>query len=306
LPVRQGKWNVLSSRARDLSDLHWPDQIFTYDCRDRLLTAASSDMSFAQTYLWDGNDNLRSIRGGGNPTTDYFYDGHNLLTSIATNGQAVHSYQYDPRGLPAARDGSPIGLDSADRLASLGSSGTFTYDGANRRLKSVVGGTTTYFAYTADGRLMWTYDPSVAMGTSYVYIGSRLVALNGDNGSRVLGDSSAPVQLGNHWYFSGYACSTGVPEPIAVRLYTNDSQHQLVGSFMADVPSDDDVHVACKTSAQHGFHIELTDALRQTFQGRALIAYGVDYYDGSEGHVPHSEFTMPDPDVVALPDGASL
>lgn len=281
-------------RARDLSSVHGPDQSFTYDGRDRLLTATASDTQDIETYTWDGNDNLRSVRTF-NTSTDYLYDNRNLPASVVTNGQLVHSYQYDPQGMLALRDDEPMGLDAASRVEWFGSKGKFTYDAANRRIKSVVGGVTTYFAYTADGRLMWTYDTGIAKGTGYVYLGSRLVALSGDNGSRVLGDSSAPVQNGDYWYYSGFVCSSGVAAPIAVRLYTNDSDHLLVGSYMADQPSNDGVRATCKTSTPHGFRIELTDALRQAYQGRGLIAYGVDYYDGSEGHIFHSEIQMPAP-----------
>jgi len=51
---------------------------------------------------------------------------------------------------------------------------SFTYDGFNRRVKSAKSGSTAYYHYSQDGKLL--FSESNGVWKNYIYIGSRLIA----------------------------------------------------------------------------------------------------------------------------------
>ncbi|KAF1007658.1 MAG: tRNA(Glu)-specific nuclease WapA [Luteibacter sp.] len=156
----------------DLATTGQRTKTFGYDGLDRLVSAKSS-LWGDESYAYDALNNIAAIVLNGSQRT-YSYDSANRLQSIAS-GTAITTFAYDKRGNATAKDAVPRRFDLGNRLVdTMGQS--MRYDAAGRRVKLSRGTKDTYYAYTANGRLMWEYDPATETGKDYVYAANKLVA----------------------------------------------------------------------------------------------------------------------------------
>lgn len=159
-------------------------KIMSYDGLDRLVSATASNLWGTESYAYDTLDNIRSLSNAGGTNT-YNYDPSNLLVSITNGAAQVHAFRYDGRGNLAGRDGANLNFDQANRLVSIDGKGSYTYDAAGHRVKKVTPAGTTYYAYSAEGKLMWEYQASTGAGTDYIYLSKKLIAKHSGDGSGV-------------------------------------------------------------------------------------------------------------------------
>lgn len=183
----------------------------TYDGLNRLRTATASALWGTETYTYDAKNDITSI-GNGTASSTYAYNPLNQLASIS--GASSHSFAYDARGNVTSRDGQAMVYDIANRLLSVTGKGEYMYDAAGRRVKNTTPTAKTYYAYNADGTLMWEFDPATGQGTDYVHLGKKLVASR-KNGSVSTGvptlTAPATAQTGANYTVSwtAVAGSTG-------------------------------------------------------------------------------------------------
>lgn len=145
----------------------------TYDGLNRLLSATAPSLWGTETYTYDAKNDITSIANG-TATNTYTYNAQNQLASIT--GATTRGFTYDARGNAVNRDGQAMVFDLANRLMSVQNKGEYMYDAAGRRVKSTTPTAKTYYAYNADGTLMWEYDPASGEGTNYIHLGKKLVA----------------------------------------------------------------------------------------------------------------------------------
>ncbi|SEM54414.1 YD repeat-containing protein [Luteibacter sp. UNCMF331Sha3.1] len=163
--------NANVEAIENVTDLH-RSRTMTYDGLNRL-SSSSSDLWGTESYTYDERNNLASIVNGASVNT-YRYDDRNRLDSIV--GTSPHSFAYDERGNVVNRDGQAFAFDLANRLLAFSTTGHFMYDASGRRVKSVTTDDTTYYAYNSAGTLVWEYNPRSGEGTSYIHLGTKLVA----------------------------------------------------------------------------------------------------------------------------------
>ncbi len=175
-------------------------QIFTYDELDRLKTAratgGSGGIYITQTYSYNQIGNLLN-NGDGALTYDAQLPScpDNALNkshaAVSSHGN-TRTYCYDANGNQVRRtiSGSISNLtyDAENRLTTVSgaTSASFTYDGDGNRVKSVMGGVTTYYV---GNYFEWT--GSTTSMVKYYYAGSQRVAMR-------KGSSTLHFLLGDH------------------------------------------------------------------------------------------------------------
>lgn len=246
-----------------------------YDARDRLVDVAGSASAY-EFYSYDGLDRLVSATLQGGNTT-YTFDSRNALAN-ASSMSGQHTYAYDMRGNPVLRDNVAYTFDAADHLLSIGNQAAYTYDAAGRRAKSVTPLGTTYHAYDLAGRLMWEYDPATAVGTRFMYIDHKLIAMASVSGSRVIGHVDGVVTSGSDAWLQGWACAVAFPSSISVNAYAGDPANGGValGTFVANVASEPALQSSCYANGSAWrFRIALSDDARSRYAGRPLFVRGL-------------------------------
>jgi YD repeat-containing protein len=173
-----GNGNVAS--IRDLTAGEQRSKSMGYDGLNRLRTARADNLWGTESYTYDALNNIRSLSNGSGTST-YNYDGANLLANITNGGAVLHSFQYDARGNTVGKDGQALDFDLANRLRSIPGKGTYIYDASGRRVRKITPAGTTYYAYNSAGQLMWEMDPASRLGSSYVYLGKKLIAKSTEN-----------------------------------------------------------------------------------------------------------------------------
>lgn len=153
-------------------------QSYTYDMLNRLETAnENGGTSWKQKFLYDRYGNRRIDPSAANTSSDLV--GPNPVFSEASNRivpQTGEQYQYDKAGnLTRGREGQTYNFDGDHRMTSFNGGASqggasYIYDGDGRRVKKVVGNTTTVFVYDAMGRLAAEYSsaPPTTNGTLYL------------------------------------------------------------------------------------------------------------------------------------------
>jgi RHS repeat-associated protein len=154
---------------------------YTYDNRDQLLTANSTDPAIPrESYAYDPNGNRTSMAGTSSGyvigkdnrlmsdgTFNYVYDKQgNLIrrTEIATG--KVREFQWDDRNrLTAVIDKDPNG--------NITQQVTCTYDALDRRISETVGSTVTYFVYDGSNILLAFVDSDGPTGPNPTVLTER-------------------------------------------------------------------------------------------------------------------------------------
>ena len=98
------------------------------------------------------------------------------LKSISSSGGKAKAYgyfNYDTRGNIIHNSHFSMSYNLANQMTAANGF-SFTYDGFNRRVKSAKSGSTAYYHYSQDGKLL--FSESNGVWKNYIYIGSRLIA----------------------------------------------------------------------------------------------------------------------------------
>jgi RHS repeat-associated protein len=173
---------------------------YTYDNLGRLVTSnQTSNGSSAQrrfgydrwgnrTGMWDatsGGNQIQTIvlqQSGGAPT--------NQLQSVTTSGVSKN-YTYDAAG-NVTNDGThTYQYDAENRIVSVDAAVTaiYSYDHNNRRIKTVVGSTTTHFVWEGSQVIAEHDGAAGSVIVDYLYSGARMIATVVNGVSRyVVGD----------------------------------------------------------------------------------------------------------------------
>jgi YD repeat-containing protein len=269
------------TQITDESGANQRSKSMSYDGLNRLVSATAGQLWGTESYTYDTLNNIRTLTNSSGTNT-YNYDGSNLLVSISNAGAPLHAFQYDARGNTSGKDGQALTFDLANRLTSIPGKGAYTYDAAGRRVKKVAPQGTTYYAYNAAGQLMWEYDAASTNGTSYIYLGKKLLASKKGVTSKVIGNIDGISSDNNS--VNGWACSTGLPQSIDVHLYVGGPAG--TGTFLravtANVASEAAVQQACHGSGSaYRFSISLAEADKVTYYGQALFIHGISPVGGS-------------------------
>jgi len=140
----------------------------TYDKADRILTSIASGQWGSAVYSYDelGNRTLKSET----LTTNYTFDSSNRLATAAPPSGATAFEQYPNLTLT---------WDSAGRLTSTSDGAAYLYEGRGRRVQKSDASGTTLYHYDAAGRVIAETRPDGTKLRDYVYLGNRLVAVDG-------------------------------------------------------------------------------------------------------------------------------
>ena len=191
----------LPSRMADMKGttrLAWFD--YTYDDNANIKSILDgTDSGYNLTNLtYDGLDRLKSTTGGSKAgSTSISYDAlgnitrldtlnrsliysidsnQNRLKSVSSSGSKAKAYgyfNYDTRGNIIHNSHFSMSYNLANQMTAANGF-SFTYDGFNRRVKSAKSGSTAYYHYSQDGKLL--FSESNGVWKNYIYIGSRLIA----------------------------------------------------------------------------------------------------------------------------------
>ncbi len=154
-------------------------QRFGYDSLSRMITATATggnDGIYSQSFSYNEIGNLMT-----RDSYDYWYNNaahRHAVASLSTGGTPVNSYGYDPNGNQTTRtlngSVSTLTYDHENRLTAVSgaASASFVYDGDGNRVKSVMGGVTTYYI---GNYFEWT--GSTATMVKYYYAGGQRVAM---------------------------------------------------------------------------------------------------------------------------------
>lgn len=266
-----------------------------YDGLNRLVSATAGQLWGTESYTYDTLNNIRTLTNSGGTNT-YTYDGRNLLVSITNGATQAHSFVYDARGNTVTKDSDTLTFDLANRLTAMPNKGaSYTYDAAGRRVKKVTPAGITYYAYNAAGQLMWEYDNASTNGTSYIYVGKKLIASTKDITSKVIGNIDGLSSDNNS--LLGWACSTGRPQSIDVHLYVGGPAGTGTALHVAtaNLASETGVQQACHaTGTAYRFAIPISEADKVTYYGQPLYVHGISPVGGSNNTIAGSgQVTMP-------------
>jgi len=133
------------------------------------------------TYSYDALGNVRTKTEGGRALV-MSYDSKNRLASHTDTGGPNRMLNYDARGNVTQLGGLFFTYDRSDQPTYISgtASGTYRYDGHNRRVKAVVDGKTIYNVYDASGTLV--HIDAVTDGKKTDYIG-KFVRIKTENGT---------------------------------------------------------------------------------------------------------------------------
>jgi RHS repeat-associated protein len=244
--------NVVSQTMTALSQT----QTYSYDHVNRL-TQVSESSGWNQTYGYDpyGNRNygyssapdylpvqVPNISTGNNKiaATNYNYDAAGNLTQGLGSGGSPKTYTYD----------------AENRLTNFNGEATYVYDGDGRRVKKMVGSTTsTVYAYDAMGQLVAEYSnatPSIG-GTQYItadHLGSTRVVTNASGGVVSRHDflpfgETIPTGIGGRSSTMGYEQPDGINQKFTAKERDSESgldyflaryHGSMMGRFMSPDP----------------------------------------------------------------------
>jgi len=154
------------------------NRTYAYDGIGRL--TSSSGPWGSGTYSYDALGNIRTKTEGGRALV-MSYDAKNRLVSHTDTGGPNRTLNYDNRGNVTQLGGLFFTYDKSDQPTYISgtASGTYRYDGHNRRVKAVVDGKTIYNVYDQSGTLV--HIDAVTDGKKTDYIG-KFVRIKTENG----------------------------------------------------------------------------------------------------------------------------
>lgn len=251
---------------------------FIYDGLDRLTQAQAPGLWGTENYSYDPLNNIRSRTTAGQAFT-YNYDAINRLSNVAQGASAIVSYQYDSRGNVSNRNGVSLNFDAKNQLLSVAGYDSYSYDANARRvLKAPFNGAApTYYAYTADGQLLYQFDASTTKSMDYIYLGKKLLARSESYASSIRGNiDGVSIDGAGNASVTGWACSSGSTQSVNVDLYLGSASGTYIGRYAANQSSEAAVASACGVaSGSFRFSIPLTVSTRSQYAGQGIYLYGI-------------------------------
>ena len=148
----------------------------TYDGLDRLKTTTGGAKAGSTSVNYDALGNITSLNTL-NRTLSYAIDNNlNRISSVSSSGSNAKAYgyfNYDTRGNITHNSHFSMSYNLANQMTAANGL-SFTYDGYNRRVKSTKSGSTSYYHYSQDGKLLFSEENGV--WKNYIYLGNRLIA----------------------------------------------------------------------------------------------------------------------------------
>ena len=200
------------------------------------MTATISGVAKNQSYSYDTVGRLKSASGWGGWTQNYSYDRWGNRTAVAgTNSQTVGiqtatnrissvnsvNYMYDAAGELKSDGQHSYQYDGEGRIAKvdLGATATYSYDTANRRVKSVTQAGTTYYVWEGS-QVIAEYSNAQQSGTGGVryYHQDRLST------RMITNESGAVVGTQDHLPYGEDIGTSGVPEKHRFTTYERDAE----------------------------------------------------------------------------------
>lgn len=275
------------------------DKTLSYDGLNRLTQAQASALWGAESYTYDVLNNLTSRTFQGQSII-YGYDLLNHLTSIAYDGGATTSLGYDTRGNIINKNGNTLAFDAKNQLMNAPGFASYAYDADGRRVlkQAANGGLSTYYFYTHSGRLLYQYDEDLAKGTSYIYLGNKLIARNERYESAIRGQvDGVVIDSNDNAVINGWACSTGLTQSIQVQVYVGgpSGRGALMGVYGANQASEPAVATECGVSnGSFRFSIPLSATVRSDHVEEKIYIYGLSPVGNSNDELGNSgEFIVP-------------
>ncbi|MCF2910373.1 RHS repeat-associated core domain-containing protein [Pseudoalteromonas sp. DL2-H2.2] len=152
----------------------------TYDGLNRLKETTGGTKAGSSSMSYDGFGNITKYTSL-NRNLDYTYDyTKNRLTSVSGVSGKYSKFDYDSKGNITHNGLFSLTFNQAGRIAAARGF-SYKYDGHHRRVyQSDNGG--SYSVYTQDGTLIYREKGTSieGNGTSYIYLGSKLIAKYGD------------------------------------------------------------------------------------------------------------------------------
>lgn len=147
---------------------------YGYDDLDRLTSASKTGMTLGYSYDANGN---RLTETGSSASTFSVAANSNRLSS--TSGALVRTYGYDDAGNTTSFTGVSFTYNSRGRMKSSTKGGVtahYAYNGLGQRVKKYLLGTSSYFVYDEEGRLLGEYNNTGGLTQEAVWMGDTPIA----------------------------------------------------------------------------------------------------------------------------------
>src|SRR5947208_2002762 len=211
---------------------------YSYDALYRLISATTNgsgnypQWGLSWSYDRYGNRTAQTVTAGSAYS-------NSVTVNTSTNQIVGPPYAYDANGNMTNDGSNSLVYDAENRLLSAtngGSSGSYSYNGKNLRVKKGSGSTTTVYIFSGS-RVIAEYDNGAAVGSpsrEYIYSGSHLLAKMDSSGTkyyhqdhlsnRLVTDSSgnAVAQLGTYPYGDSWYNATN--DKLFFTSYDRDSE----------------------------------------------------------------------------------
>lgn len=233
---------------------------------------AGSGDAVTSTYSAAG-ELLSVVNSLGHAITYSGYNGLGLPGKITGVNGDVTEYDYDVRGrVIAERRVTAAGVaETRNRYAQDLLAATTSADGVETRYEyDAARRLTDEYRQEADGSYSRRHYELNAMSRPTSIEVSRT---NFTPDTRVAGNVEGLIREGNQYSLSGWACSTGVRDPIDVDVYAGSS---FLARARAEWDSEPAIAAACGTQgSRYRFRVPLTLEMRQQRGGQALNVYGI-------------------------------
>jgi len=216
---------------------------YAYDTAGRVTSIDSVDSNNKRTFTYDGVGRVKSATGPwgagtysydrlgnllqkveGPRTVDIQYSTNNRVASVRDSAvsSSWRNYTHDARGNVIGDGLHTFVYDDANQPASIAGAdnGSFLYDGAFRRVKQVIDGTTIYSLYDQSGALLTRDNASTGQVTDFLNLGGKTFVrvvngtpwypLNDQLGSAyMVADQSGSVPASGTYRFTPYGETLG-------------------------------------------------------------------------------------------------
>jgi RHS repeat-associated protein len=218
------------------------NESYNYDQVSRL--AQASGFYAQRNYTYDRWGNRTAVSGGSSTQSVALQQpGGGVTNNRIANLNNGPSYQYDAAGDVTYDAVHFFSYDAESRIVKVdsGSTGTYSYDSANRRVKRAAEGHTTYYVWEGS-KVIAEYDdaPAGVGGTRFYHpdrLSNRMItdgsgAVKGTMDNLPFGEDGGVIGESEKHRFTSYQRDVETPSDYA----TNRQYSQVVGRFMRPDP----------------------------------------------------------------------